>query len=357
MENAIEIWSDYLDKSIKDENIRIVLKKYVNKILSNNSIIIFELYHLSQLLGIEKEYLLKIIFDPNLFYRLFTIPKKRGGEREINSPATILLYIQRWIYNNILKTIPLHDNCVGFRTGYSIKNNAEKHLNKEYILKLDIKDFFPSIRIERVISVFRHIGYTPKISYILAALCTLDNKLPQGAPTSPYLSNIIAKRLDNRLSKFCEKFGLNYTRYADDITVSGNNFPKKLIEYIENIIDDEGFEVNKKKKRFLYKNNQRIITGVSVNSDKLSIPKIQKRKIRQTIHYIKQYGITNHLNKKNINDPIYLERILGYLYFWKFIEPYNSNVIEYISVIKKEIEKKNKPFIQLKEKKVEFYIQ
>lgn len=357
MENEIEIWYNYLDKKIKKNKIKTALKDYVNKILLNKAVIIFELNHLSKLLGIEKDYLVKIIFDSNLFYRIFYIPKRNGGTREINSPSSILLYIQRWIYINILKNIDLHENCVGFRTGYSIRNNAEKHLNKNYILKLDIKDFFPSINIERVIAVFRNIGYSPKISYILAALCTLDNRLPQGSPTSPYLSNIIAKRLDKRLSEFCKKFGLNYTRYADDITISGNRLPKKLIEYIENIISDEGFEINKKKKRLLYKNNQRIITGISVNSNKLTIPKKQKRKIRQIIYYIRQYGVLNHLNKKNINDPIYLERILGYLYFWIFIEPKNIKVTEYISVIKNEIEKQNRSFFELREKTVELFIQ
>ena len=354
MENQIKIWHDFLDEKIKSQKVKASLKGYVEKILSNNSVVIFEFTHLSKLLGIEKNYLASIVFNPKYFYHSFTIPKRNGALRTIDSPSDILIYIQRWIYNNILKNISLDESCTGFREGYSIKNNVDKHLNKEIILKMDLKDFFPSICKKRVISVFRNIGYSPKISFILASLCTLENKLPQGAPTSPYLSNIIAKRLDIRLKSLCGKFDLQYSRYADDITISGNRLPKKIINYIEEIIKNEGFEVNKKKTRFLYKNNRRIITGISISSNKLTIPKKNKRNIRQSIFYIKQFGFSNHLKKREISDPIFLERLLGYLYFWKFVEPENKNIKEYISIVKSEIEKKNQLFFKLKEKNLEF---
>lgn len=354
MENQIKIWHNFLDENIKSKRVKASLKEYVEKILLNNSVVIFEFTHLSKLLGIEKKYLARIVFHPKYFYHSFTIPKRNGSFRAIDSPSDILLYIQRWIYTSILKNIKLDDSCTGFRTGYSIKNNVDKHLDKKIILKMDLKDFFPSICKKRVISVFRNIGYSPKISFILASLCTLEDKLPQGAPTSPYLSNIIAKRLDIRLKSLCKKFDLQYTRYADDITISGNSLPKKIINYIEEIVKNEGFEVNEKKTRLLYKNNRRIVTGISISSNKLTIPKKNKRDIRQSIFYIKQFGISNHLKKKEITDPIYLERLLGYLYFWKFVEPENKNIKEYISIIKREIEKKNQLFFKLKEKNLEF---
>jgi hypothetical protein len=354
MENQIKIWHNFLDEKIKSKRVKASLKDYVEKILLNNSVVVFEFTHLSQLLGIEKDYLSRIVFNPKYFYHSFTIPKRNGTLRTIDSPSDVLLYIQRWIYNNILKNVKLDDNCMGFRAGYSIKNNVDKHLHKNIILKMDLKDFFPSICKKRVISVFRNIGYSPKISFILASLCTLEDKLPQGVPTSPYLSNIIAKRLDIRLKSLCKKFDLQYTRYADDITISGNSLPKKIINYIEEIVKNEGFEVNEKKTRLLYKNNRRIITGISISSNKLTIPKKNKRDIRQSIFYIKQFGISNHLKKKKITDPIYLERLLGYLYFWKFVEPESQNVKEYISIVKSEIENKNLLSFELKEKKFEF---
>ncbi|OPC55094.1 RNA-directed DNA polymerase [Elizabethkingia miricola] len=354
MYEALNNWDLYLDSKIKDAKVRSVLKKYVKNLLSNNTVIIFEFNHLSKLLGIEKSYLSRLVFGTHYFYQSFTIPKSNGEERLINAPKDILLDIQRWIYYNILKGISLNDNCVGYREGYSIRNNVEKHLNKEYLLKLDLKDFFPSINIERVIAVFKNLGYTPSISYILASICTLDGYLPQGSPTSPCLSNIIAKRLDARINGLCKKFDLDYSRYADDITISGNKLPKKMISYIENIIVDEGFEINLNKKRLLYKNNQRIITGVSISSGYLTIPKKKKRELRQIMFYIECYGLSNHLFKKGLNDPIYLERIIGYLYFWKFLEPNNKDIIRYFSIIKKEMIKQNEYFTDFRIPNFEF---
>ncbi|OCK50691.1 hypothetical protein BA768_19440 [Chryseobacterium sp. CBo1] len=304
MNQDLDYWFFFIDKSFRKIKVRKALKIYVEKILSTNSPIIFEFNHLSLLLGIEKDYLAKIANKSALFYHEFHIPKRNGELRIINSPNTILLGIQRWIYQNILSHIQLHESCTGFRKDYNIKHNASKHLNSNVILKMDLKDFFPSINKRRVISVFKNIGYTRNISYTLASLCCKDDSLPQGAPTSPFLSNIIAKRLDRRLNALCQKFNLNYTRYADDLTISGDTISKKLISYISDIINDEGFIVNQDKTRLLYKNNRKIITGISISSDKLTIPKKRKREIRHSIYFIKKYGIFEHVNRQQKVDII-----------------------------------------------------
>ncbi|WP_294274600.1 retron St85 family RNA-directed DNA polymerase [uncultured Chryseobacterium sp.] len=350
----LETWYAFIDQSFKKEETCNTLKKYVKKILLTESPVIFEFTHLSLLLGINKNYLAKIVNKPDIFYHEFSIPKKNGEHRIIHSPNTLLQGVQRWIYLNILSSIKLHENCIGFRKDYNIKHNASKHLNTDVILKMDLKDFFSSIKKRRVISVFRNIGYTRKLSYALASLCCNNNSLPQGAPSSPFLSNIIAKRLDIRLSAFCKKFNLNYTRYADDLTVSGDFISRRMIVYITKIINDEDFIVNENKTRLLYKNNQRIITGISVCSDKLTIPKKKKREIKQSIYFIKKYGLFEHVQRKNISDPIFLERFLGYLYFWKFVEPENKIIETYISLLKKEIKKTSEVYVDLKEKEIQF---
>src|SRR5690606_38227468 len=111
------------------------------------------------------------------------------------------------------------------------------------ILKVDLKDFFPSINFNRVINVFLKAGYTRDISFSLARICTLHNSLPQGAPTSPILSNLIIKRLDIRLEKLSKKLKLNYTRYADDLTFSGDSITISFLHYVKSIINSEGFKV------------------------------------------------------------------------------------------------------------------
>lgn len=349
MENNIDFWKKHIETKVKGKKTQEALIKYTENLISKKSIVIFDFNHLCKLLSVDNLSLSKVIYSTEHFYNNFEIPKRNGGVREICAPLPLLLNCQDWIYQNLLKPIPIHENCTGFRNGHSIKNNAEPHLHAEKILKLDLKDFFPSIIKERVISVFINLGYTPKLSYCLASICTLNNELPQGAPTSPVLSNIIAKRLDYRLAGLSKKYDLKYTRYADDLTFSGTNLPVKLIEYITKIINNEGFTVNSKKTRLLDKGKRKIITGISVSSNKMTIPKKKKREIRQIIYYIDKYGIENHLNKKGMRDPIYLDRILGYLYFWNLVEKENTFLKDSIIKIKKQIGLLNEKYKDFKE--------
>lgn len=283
----------------------------------------------------------RIVMNSDCFYYNFQIPKRKGGFREISAPYPLLLNAQKWIYHNILIKQPLHDSSKGFVRNVSITDNAKVHLNQKYLLKMDLQNFFPSIKINRVISIFRNLGYTKKISYYLAAICCLNGTLPQGAATSPSISNIIAKRLDFRLSGFAIKFNLRYTRYVDDITFSGNMIPIKLISYIRNIIEEEGFKINEKKTRRIGEKGQKIVTGISISSGKLTIPKSIKRQIRKNIHFIIKNGLFEHQKYINSYDPIYIERLLGYLFFWRSVEPENNYVkssIDKLKIYSKELD-------------------
>jgi RNA-directed DNA polymerase len=314
-------WNEFITSNIRGVKTQKALKMYVQKLLLNNTVIILDFNHLSQLLGIHTGTLTNIVIKSKSFYYDFEIPKRTGGSRLISAPYPVLLNAQKWIYENLLIKQPLHKNAKGFIKRTSIVDNAKEHLNQKFLLKMDIKDFFPSVKINRIISIFRNLGYTKKISYYLASICCLDGVLPQGAPTSPVLSNIIAKRLDYRLTGLANKFELNYTRYADDFTFSGKKLPVRLIEYIEKIINEEGFKINKEKTKLLNEKKQKIVTGISISSGRMTIPKKTKREVRKNIHYVLTNGLFEHQRKIHSFDPIYLERLLGYLYFWISIEP------------------------------------
>ena len=168
----------------------------------------------------------------------------------------------------------MHPAATGFRRQHSIVDNVRPHLGKRCVLKTDIHDFFISIRSPRVKKTFEKIGYPKNISKVLGELCCMRRHLPQGASTSPVLSNIIAYEMDRKLAAMAEEFGLTYSRYADDLTFSGDVFPKEqVLARVKEIIREEKFEPNHQKTRFLNENDRKIITGVSaVSYTHLTLP-------------------------------------------------------------------------------------
>lgn len=302
-------------------------KLYIEGLLKNNVPIIFEFNHLSLLLGRTRPFLATAVNSTESLYREFKIPKRNGDYRVISAPYPSLLEIQNWIYDNILKNVPINSSAHGFVYKKSIVTNAKIHLGQKELLKLDLKDFFPSIKINRIISIFNHLGYNNKVSFYLASLCTLNDELPQGAPTSPMLSNIVAYRLDKRLISLAKKFDLKYTRYADDLTFSGKSIPPKYIEYINSIIEDEGFLMNKDKTRLYKTKSKRIVTGISIADGTLKVPREYKRKLKQELFFITKYGFESHIKKNKIRKLNYLESLLGKVNYWLMIEPKNETAL------------------------------
>lgn len=320
-------WFQDVDNLTLSPKRKEAIKRYIQKILEEGSLVIIDIKHLAALIGIKDELLDRMIVHPERYYRSFKIPKRQGGEREISAPYPALMKVQRWIYDNILlPTAKLPDYVTGFIPGKSILDNATPHIGGQFVLKMDIKDFFPSITIDRVIMVFKKLGYHHRLSYALAALCCSNGCLPQGAPTSPILSNIIAKRLDKRIIGFVQKIGLHYTRYADDITISGNVIQLSHIRFIERIIKEEGFVPNLTKTKILGPKVKKIITGVSISSGKATIPRNMKREIRQQMFYIERYGLKGHLKHEHIKDPIFPIRLQGRFAYWKSVEPENERL-------------------------------
>jgi RNA-directed DNA polymerase len=321
---SINYWKSGFEKSgIKPELAEEYLV-YIKQLLKNNVPIIFDFNHLCLLLGRNQAYLASVINSNTSHYREFEIPKRSGGKRIISAPYPALLDCQTWIYENILKKIKIHSSAHGFTFNKSIISNSKVHVGQNHFLKIDLKDFFPSITINQVITIFKSLGYTHKVSFYLASICCFGDVLPQGAPTSPMLSNIVSITLDKRLMSYAKKFNLRYTRYADDLAFSGESIPVKHIEYITNIINSCCFLVNDKKTFLQQNKHKRIVTGISISESEIKVPREYKRKLKLEIHCIRKHGIAGHIRKIKIRNPDYLLSIIGKIHFWLSVEPNNS---------------------------------
>ncbi|CCY81198.1 rNA-directed DNA polymerase [Prevotella sp. CAG:1185] len=338
----IEKWNNFFTRKGINQTLHDKYIEYIKILVKNNVPIIFDFNHLRLLMGRSDLYFTSVINSPENHYRSFKLKKRNGGFREILAPYPALLEMQYWIYNNILKKIPISPYSHGFAHKKSIITNAKIHLGQKELLKLDLKDFFPSIKINRIIYVFKSLGYTNQVAFYLASLCSYNETLPQGAPTSPYLSNIIAKKLDKRLIRLSKKYKLHYTRYADDLTFSGDSIPAKLIEYINNIVNSEGFTLNSEKTRLYKHGGKRIVTGISVNGKELKLPKDYKRNLRQELYFIMKYGYESHIKKKKIRKVNYLNILLGKVNFWLSVEPSNKFALDAHSFLLETYKKHNK---------------
>ena len=290
------------------------------------------------LLGVEVNRLEEILNNVSGHYQEFWMRKRSGGYRMISAPDKDLQAIQSTIYSRILSSVTIvHPAAVGFRCGRSVVDNAAPHLGKRYVLKMDIHDFFFSIRSPRVKKTFEKIGYPENVSKVLGALCCLHRHLPQGAPTSPALRKIVGYEMDRKLAALAAEYGLTYTRYADDLTFSGDVFPKEqIIPQVKRIIRDEKFEPNHKKTHFMNQSSRKIITGVSVASGvKLTIPKSKKREIRKNVYFILTKGLAEHQRRIGSHDPAYLKRLIGMLCYWRAIEPDNTYASDSIAALKR----------------------
>ena len=287
------------------------------KLKKNELPYILNIDHLAHLSGISPQQLHLFIKNKRIVYSSFKLPKKNGGFRSIDAPSKNMKLVQRWILDNILYKLNAGEYAHGFVPNRSIATNALVHVGQELVLGIDIRDFFPTITLKRVEGLFKSIGYNEEISYALGELCTFNWRLPQGAPTSPMISNLIAWRMDIKLSKFCEKRGLIYSRYADDITISGNKNLPRYKTLIFRIIEEEGFSINEEKVRLLGRGSSQKVTGVIVN-DKISLGRKRRKRLEAIIHNILKNGpIAENLN----NDPYFKEKLFGHLGFASMIEP------------------------------------
>lgn len=279
------------------------------------------LEELRKKIGINKKFFYKVLYSNDRLYKEITIPKRNGGSRVLNVPNTALKGMQRWILDNILYKVQSEPSATGFIPMKSIVLNASIHLRKEYILKMDIKDFFPSIDFRKVRSLFFELGYNNEVATALANICVFRNQLPQGAPTSPYLANLVCRELDKRIYNLCRKYRLSYTRYADDITISGNSKIFRIKGTVEKIILSYQFLLNNEKTIFLKPGDRKRVTGIIVN-EKLSVPRSITRNLRKEIYFIKKFGLEEHLDKNSFtgSKEQYIAHLYGIASYIKMVE-------------------------------------
>lgn len=294
---------------------------------------------LSEAIRLSTRLLYCLSINTEEYYKVKEIPKRRGGIRVLSVPSYTLSIVQHWILTEILNEINPSERAMAFRreAAFGQKQNAAVHMNTLYGLSVDLKDFFPSIPRKRVFSLFSAIGYNNFAATILSRLCTVNNQLPQGASTSPALSNLICMQLDKRLMGLCDKRGIRYSRYADDMYFSCDDkgLLKKAFHPICDIIKSSGFEINAQKTHYQTPSGKKLITGITVIQDdyksELKAPKSLKRKIRAEIH--------NCIFSGNYDKRCH---ILGEIAYVDYIErecdmSYRERIDKYISGLVKKI--------------------
>ncbi len=266
-----------------------------------------------EILGLPDSYLRRLTIRSNKLYKSFYLDQK-NKKRKIDAPNLELKGIQNIILKNILETIPLSNAAQGFIRKRSIKTNALHHLNNKYVLCMDIENFFPSIKQSSIYKIFVEYTSDTNFARILTGLCSYKGYLPQGAITSPYISNLFLTEFDKIISSECQKIRVAYTRYADDMTFSSNNRDrlKDMPLLISKELEKLNLKIKKKKTRFMSGKGPQIVTGLRINNGLLSIGRKKKKLLRAQIHNIIKNKSTENVNFTK-----------GMLNFLKDIEPHS----------------------------------
>ena len=248
-------------------------------------------YHLTDLkerLGFSDEDFDKIA-EPT--WREARIPKGSSGFRLLEIPDAATLALQRRILRRLLAKLRCHSAAVGFETGHDIVDAAYPHTGKRVVIRIDIKRFFETTSAERVAEWFRSIGWDAASTEFLIRAVTYNGHLPQGAATSPRLSNLVNARMDRGLERLAQRFNGDYTRYADDITLSFNlrsgRRIRGIIQIVRRVLKQAGYRMNPRKTRILRAHQQQKVLGLVVN-DKVAIPRSTRRRLRAARHRLLQ---------------------------------------------------------------------
>ena len=264
-------------------------------------------------------------------YVEFEIPKAKGGMRRISAPRPRLKAIQRTLLRELVSKLPLHEAAHGFVVGKSVVSNAAPHEGAAVIVKTDLRDFFPTVHYRRILGLFQHYGYSHQVSGWLAGLTThrpvLDDGrvawpgfLPQGAPTSPALANLVCRRMDSRLSRLAARFGATYTRYADDLTFSFAEEPScnlgRFFWWIDQICQQEGFTEYPAKRRVMRRHNQQRVTGIVVNQG-VHVPRSARRRFRAILANCRRHGVASQARGRDD----FADYLRGFAAYVKMVQP------------------------------------
>lgn len=265
------------------------------------------------------------------YYRKFEIKKRNGKKRNILSPYKELKCIQHNILNVLYEKKP-SIYAKAYIKNIHLIDNVKIHKSHNYILKLDISNFFENISYVDIYNIFREYGFSDRICGLLAHLTTYNDYLPQGAPTSPYLSNLVLRNFDYKVGNWCKQRNINYTRYSDDMTFSMNEYNKDIIRFIRENLYKYNLELNNEKIHLINNSRKQKITGIVVN-EKLQVDIKYRKKIRQEIYYIKKYGLDEHLKVIDEEKDYYLNSLYGRIMFVLSIDKKNKEFIEYRKLI------------------------
>ncbi len=270
-------------------------------------------------------------------YHRFAIPKKTGGTRAISAPKPRLAKAQRWVWKNILEKIEPSAEAHGFVKKRSTVSNATPHVARRVVLNLDLKDFFPTVTFRRVKGLFQSFGYNEHVATVLGLLCTepprvlteFDGRtlyvalgqrvLPQGACTSPAITNILCRHLDARLLGLGKRHGCSYTRYADDLTFSGDA-PRvlgRLLRSTRSILAEEGFVEQTTKTKVMHRACRQEVTGLSVN-ERVGIPRKYARTLQAILYNCARNGMASQ-NREN--HPAFASHLRGHVEYLCSVDP------------------------------------
>ena len=264
-------------------------------------------------------------------YRSVRLPKGNGEYRKLSVPDDLLKSIQTRINRVLLSLEDVSVFASAYKPGGSTKKNAAPHVGKPVLLKLDIHRFFDSVTYCLVKEkVFPAERFSEQNRILLSLLCTYDNALPQGAPTSPAISNIILREFDQTVGQWCRQSGIAYTRYCDDMTFSGDFETAPVIEFVGNELRKMGFFLNGRKTATARLGQRQCVTGIVVNQ-KIGVPAAYKKRIRQEIYYCNKYGIDAHLQRTGAGESrqTYGRKLLGKIHYVLSVEPRNSEMQAY----------------------------
>ncbi|WP_183562523.1 reverse transcriptase family protein [Mucilaginibacter sp. SP1R1] len=301
---------------------------YAKPIIEKGLPVVYNTTHLAALVGYRKVYLKKAVLYTSYFYRRFVISKRNGKPRTISEPLPSLKEIQIWILKNILENLPVSKFAKAYLAKKDVRDNVRYHIGKPIVLKLDIKDFFGSITQQSVQQIFLDANYSSNIANLFSKLCTLRGTLPQGASTSPYLSNLFMNKFDEVVGGYAIKEKTRYTRYADDLTFSGNFNPDNVIEFVQTEIEKIGLRLNLSKTAVMRQNSRQFVTGIVVN-EKMQVPKKDRQNLRLEMHFIQKFGLENHLRRVKNKKANYLPHIIGRINYFITINPDDEEFVSY----------------------------
>ena len=293
---------------------------------------LYDARQLAAFLSTSRQKLLYYARHTAAAYHPVTIPKRNGDVRILSVPDDTLRRWQRKICRDLLAYLPVAPQATAYRKGGTLSGNAAPHVGKRYLLKLDISDFFGSICFEQVHSAAFHTRYFSRhVGFLLTALCCKDGVLPQGAPTSPALSNLVMRNFDTNMARWCQQRGIAYTRYCDDLTFSADHPLFAVYSKAKNMLAEMGFDLNETKTHFITNAGRQSVTGLTVN-EKVSVPAGYKRLLRQEIYYALRFGLADSilrggravLRTDGVPDTErYRQQLLGRIQYVLQIEPEN----------------------------------